>query len=553
MLVKGKPGVFAARYDPTRTTPIVNQWMKDINYRLGLFQKAIQKTVVEQNHFGLRSKLKVHGGAGSGNFGHVGRPGQRGGSAKGVSEDPFPLQSLIRSTIPNASTGSVVDYASAALATSWNPDASALQKLLKEEGINGGKEEFVWHLLKKWQSSSGGDVVIAMVGGLTTVPAAWQNAWFDKTKTREILESLGRAMYDSTQKWFQEQGVTHVRLYRKGSTLMRPFTSWSTSLSGVRHEGGGEYHNEVVPVSRIWSIPSTGFGTLAESEVVVLGSAPKTLKTNAPYAFATSAEKLTAFTKWVQEQSKLYLLSGGQDGYDVVNGPPMSIHGNDTWWASKYLISGYKKGMTRAAQEMRKAGLKEYKNIIFTEDQPIETGINALFNMPIHADRARLLFTRTYEDLKGVTDSMSRKMGQVMADAVIAGDAPDTVAKEMYEILDGNKARARMIARTEIIRAHNTGSINTYRQAGIDGVEVVAEVITVAGGKAELYDALHVCPDCQELEERSRKKPLSLEEAEVAIPVHPNCRCMTIPRVIRIDGEPSSSEEEQGELPLDET
>ena len=79
-----------------------------------------------------------------------------------------------------------------------------------------------------------------------------------------------------------------------------------------------------------------------------------------------------------------------------------------------------------------------------------------------------------------------------------------------------------MIARTETIRAHHQGSIATYAEAGVYGVEVMAETMTVSGD-AENFEEMHVCPECAALQERTRAEPITLEEALPLIPVHPNC------------------------------
>ena len=77
--------------------------------------------------------------------------------------------------------------------------------------------------------------------------------------------------------------------------------------------------------------------------------------------------------------------------------------------------------------------------------------------------------------------------------------------------------RSRIIARTEIIRAHHLATINTYREARIEGVKVKAEWSTAGDDR--------VCPDCADMEGRV----FTLDEISTLIPLHPQCRCVALP------------------------
>jgi SPP1 gp7 family putative phage head morphogenesis protein len=79
--------------------------------------------------------------------------------------------------------------------------------------------------------------------------------------------------------------------------------------------------------------------------------------------------------------------------------------------------------------------------------------------------------------------------------------------------------RATLIARTETIRAHHLASIRRYRELGITGVKVTAEWVT--------YGDSNVCELCSPLE----GKIFTLDEVEFMIPVHPQCRCATLPYI----------------------
>jgi len=95
------------------------------------------------------------------------------------------------------------------------------------------------------------------------------------------------------------------------------------------------------------------------------------------------------------------------------------------------------------------------------------------------------------------------------------GKNPRTIARELYKDVKNRvdkigKVRSRMIARTEIVRAHHIANIQEYRQAEVEGVKVQAEWVTGAGA----------CPICIGLAE---DKVYTLDEIEALIPAHPNC------------------------------
>ncbi len=108
-------------------------------------------------------------------------------------------------------------------------------------------------------------------------------------------------MYDKTQAAFKAAGITHVTAYRGtrleavdvnhlnvGDTFehqINTLSSWTISqqvVDDIHTLNSRPYLSalglkNIVPVSRIVSIPSTGLGSLPEWEIVVLGShAPDT-------------------------------------------------------------------------------------------------------------------------------------------------------------------------------------------------------------------------------------------------------------------------------------
>ena len=143
--------------------------------------------------------------------------------------------------------------------------------------------------------------------------------------------------------------------------------------------------------------------------------------------------------------------------------------------------------------------------------------MSSVFNAPIHVDRIGLLYTRTFSELKGITQAMDQQISRVLAQGIAEGRNPREIARILNNRVDKiGITRARALARTEIIRAHHQATIAEYKQFGVEGVKVKAEWLTAGYG---------VCPECSDLEGRV----FTLDKIEGMIPLHPNCRCVAIP------------------------
>lgn len=224
------------------------------------------------------------------------------------------------------------------------------------------------------------------------------------------------------------------------------------------------------------------------------------LKTNAPFKYRTTSDRVNAFKGFLERQQKKGLL-------EIQQGPEWS--GNRAW-SDVYIESSYKKGIREAANQLKAAGAK-------VDDTWVQDG----FLRPVHADSVGLVYTRTYTELEGVTAAMASQMSGALAQGMIDGKGPMDIAREMIKTVKGmGTSRARMIARSETIAAYAESSLNSYEEAGLTGVDVMAELLT-AGDSS-------VCPECDKLAEGG---PYTLDRARGMIPVHPNCRCAWKPIV----------------------
>ena len=240
------------------------------------------------------------------------------------------------------------------------------------------------------------------------------------------------------------------------------------------------------------------------------------------FAFLTSSEKVVKFMDWLQTQIDAGIL-------DIRELQQVGIGVNGAW-TNKYIFDSYKRGVIRARYELKKAGFT-----VPSIDQ--SGGIDVSLMTPFSIDRLALLYTRTYNELKGITEQMDTLISRVLAQGMADGDNPILIARKLVSVVNGQgvgdlsmtdslgrfipaQRRAEMLARTEIIRAHHVATISEYRNWAIHGVIVKGEWATAGDDR--------VCPQCEALQ----GKVFSLDQIEGMIPAHPMCRCIALPYLV---------------------
>jgi hypothetical protein len=234
------------------------------------------------------------------------------------------------------------------------------------------------------------------------------------------------------------------------------------------------------------------------------------------FAFTRTADKVRGFSAWLEAQEKLGVL-------EIIQRP--GHLGIESAWSDVYIETAYQKGMRRARSELRRKG---YQIPTF---ESVPGGISAVMNGPVHADRVGVLFSRTFEDLKSVTQVTNAQVRRRIADGlttglsrgIAEGKNPRLIARELFadtanRIDKIGMVRSRMIARTEIIRAHTSGLVQEYREADADLEVVVKAEWSTAG-----YGVCAICADYE------AGGPYTLDWIDLNMPAHPNCRCVPIP------------------------
>ena len=226
------------------------------------------------------------------------------------------------------------------------------------------------------------------------------------------------------------------------------------------------------------------------------------LLTNVRWSFRSSVDKIKEFLKWLERNLRPILTDEATT--------------EDDWW-NKYVQAGFKKGAARSYDDMKKAGAIPQGKLPFYLGQKDEF-LKSAFRQPESVEKVKLLAGRVYMELKGVTEAMSQNLTRTLTDGLVQGMNPRQIATNIVKDVNGiGIRRARVIARTEIIRAHSEGQLDALERLGVKELRVMVEWSTAGDSR--------VCPLCQPLE----GIVLTMDEAKGLLPRHPQCRCAWSP------------------------
>jgi hypothetical protein len=221
---------------------------------------------------------------------------QKSHGRKGGGGEPAELSRSDFTGGPVMTTHALYDRVAGEIAEGWDASTTDLDAISREGGwptseqydsVEAQREAFVNRELAGWGGSSGGPVATEAIASvadslgldyeLFPSEQSSRDHFRDNPDQQRVAAGLGRRMYERTQAWFAERGITHVRAVRmtRGADFdaKRPFTSWSSDpASGIYDPdtAGSVRREEVIPVGQIFSTPATGYGTLIETELIVL-------------------------------------------------------------------------------------------------------------------------------------------------------------------------------------------------------------------------------------------------------------------------------------------
>jgi len=236
------------------------------------------------------------------------------------------------------------------------------------------------------------------------------------------------------------------------------------------------------------------FGLMPAKHIVVHQDLPPRA-----FEFKNDPGKIEAFRAWLKEMTDAKILSTDYKG--------------DPWLA-KYIESAYKKGKLRGYQQVIRSRR--------TKEEPVMPSIGVVFGAPETVIAVQALFTRAFNELRGVNDAMAQQLSRILSQGFAQGQNPIEIARAMTREIDVlTRQRAVLIARTETIRAHAEAQLDAYKEMSIEQVEVLAEWLTAGDDR--------VCPLCS----AQAGAVYTVDEARGMIPMHPLCRCAWAPVAVR--------------------
>lgn len=148
--------------------------------------------------------------------------------------------------------------------------------------------------------------------------------------------------------------------------------------------------------------------------------------------------------------------------------PTDRVRGGQHYTAA-YVQAAYRKGIDFADDEIVRAG-----GAVPDEE------LDDVVGRPIHLDTLEILYTRNYSGdaetpgLRGITDDLDETISRKFVEAMREGWGPHKTASELNkEARTIQKTRARAMARSEILHAHNSSALNRYREFGVTEVDII--------------------------------------------------------------------------------
>lgn len=230
------------------------------------------------------------------------------------------------------------------------------------------------------------------------------------------------------------------------------------------------------------------FGLNPGGGIGLAGNVEKDRDVTPPYrewADLRDADAVAAFDEWLDSAMEREIL--------------------EKYEGDTYVRQGYLKGVKNADSGLRQAGLAD----------PDPQNIAAVVRRPVHREELERIYTRAYQGLDGITDATANQMRRELADGLGQGENPRKIARSLTDRVENvGKNRGRVLARTEVIKAHSEATLTRFEQvAGDVPVTVKAEWLTAGDNR--------VCAECEALAGRE----FSIEEARGMLPLHPQCRC----------------------------
>ena len=388
--VRPVTGGRVARLDPSRTITLRRQFQRDLAVRFDRLRRDIIELVVKEDAFGLKQRKPFAFNA----FCPTGEGGGHDNSCSPnrghVTKTPAFKKWFGKSRVVSKTGEPLVMYHGT------------------DVNIKEFKRDTIW-------TTSSTDIAAEYTGG------EFQNIYpvYLKIENPLILESPVHD--DVLQGW-----VKAAKLNGHDGLIAR------------RVRDNGIEHVTAVAFSSTQVKSSIGNkGTFDPDDPIVTHTATM----NTRWQFHSTEQKLAAFYQWIKRKILEYIIG------DVVD--------ENAWWAS-YIADGFRRGAARAFDDTRPQ-VREWQESAEAQQRLAwyngtrEEFLRSSFNWPVSQEKVKLLASRTFTDLKGVTDSMAARISHTLVDGLTKGDNPRVIGKALAKEVSVGKVRSQTIARTECL------------------------------------------------------------------------------------------------------
>jgi hypothetical protein len=242
----------------------------------------------------------------------------------------------------------------------------------------------------------------------------------------------------------------------------------------------------------------------------LLGVFQAALQAAEAFVFTRDDQAINAMMAWLREEEKNNVL-------EITQRPDPITGDFGEPWTNTYVRSSYSKGLAQANAELAKAGAG-----IATQT------VQAAFSQPFHVDRLRLVYTRVFTELEGVTATMNAAIRRELTTGMLEGVGPTEMARRINDRVDKiGVTRSKLIARTETVLAHSQASLGEFQRAStVIGEEILVKWI-ISGTRTR---PKHV----------NRSNKIFSQAGYASRIGEPNCVCSGTPYIPSIEGEPKS-------------
>lgn len=184
---------------------------------------------------------------------------------------------------------------------------------------------------------------------------------------------------------------------------------------------------------------------------------------NNRWRFDTDEAKVGKFKTWMRQAMDDEILGVRPGGLPLAS---------PDFWTSGYVESAYRKGAVSSYLSAKRQGIGNMGSFKGTGEEFLQSA----FNAKVPVSKIKLISTRAFDQLQGITDAVSQTISRELSAAIAHGDGPRVVAKRITDAIGSiERKRALAMARTEIIHAHAEGQLDSFEAQDIDDVEVLSE------------------------------------------------------------------------------